>query len=51
MNREELKDMLTVAGNKFDGHATHGSVEETLKVIDKLVDSIVPWEGDEYEYC
>ena len=37
--RETLKDKLTEAGNKFDGHVTHGSLEEQLKIIDELIRS------------
>lgn len=33
----ELREKLTEAGNKFDGHVTIGSMEEQLKVIDQYI--------------
>ena len=38
--RETLKDKLMEAGNKFDGHVTHGSLEEKLKIIDEFIRSL-----------
>jgi UDP:flavonoid glycosyltransferase YjiC (YdhE family) len=43
MSYEEFKDKLTAAGMKFDGHVTHGSIEEQLKVINEWSQQI----GDE----
>ncbi len=36
MTRDELIDGLTVAGNKFDGHVTNGSIQEQMKVLDQI---------------
>jgi Ca2+-binding EF-hand superfamily protein len=41
MTREELKDALTVAGTKHDGHITNGSLEELVKVVDLYVVDIL----------
>lgn len=32
-NTEELKKDLFEAGKKYDGHVTHGSLDELLKVV------------------
>jgi len=32
-----LRDRLTEAGNKFDGHVTNGSIEEQLKIVREIV--------------
>ena len=36
MTREEFQEKLAEAGNKFDGHVTHGSIEEQTKLIERL---------------
>lgn len=30
----ELRELLTVSGTKFDGHVTHGSVEAQMQAMD-----------------
>lgn len=37
MGREELKNALMEAGNKHGGHVTNGSLDEQLKVVDRLI--------------
>lgn len=48
MSYEEFKDKLTAAGMKHDGHATHGSIEEQLKVIKASLHDLVGEESREY---
>ena len=38
---DNLKEKLHDAGIKFDGHVTHGSLEEQMKVIKQYESSVI----------
>jgi hypothetical protein len=40
MNKTELREALAVAGSKFDGHVTNGSLDEQMKVIATFLDNL-----------
>jgi hypothetical protein len=33
-DKKSLRDLLTEAGNKFDGHVTNGSLDAQMKVLE-----------------
>jgi len=33
VTNEELREKLAVAGTKYDGHVTNGSLDEQMKVV------------------
>jgi len=37
MTIEQLREQLTEAGNKFDGHVTNGSIAAQLKLVARFV--------------
>ena len=41
MNHEQFKNALTAAGNTNDGHVTHGSLKEQLKIIYEWTDEFL----------
>jgi len=53
MTRDELIEALTVAGEKYDGHVTHGSVAEQMKVVDPILQRLqrICVEIDERNRC
>lgn len=37
MTIEQLREQLTEAGSKFDGHVTHGSIAAQLKIVARFI--------------
>jgi hypothetical protein len=42
MLREEFRERLAEAGKKHDGHVTHGSLEEQMKVVLTILKEACP---------
>ena len=37
VNIEQLREQLTEAGSKFDGHVTNGSIAAQLKIVARFI--------------
>jgi hypothetical protein len=50
--REQFIDALIMAGNKYDGHVTEGSLQEQMKVIDGVIEHFVKMANEfKYQIC
>lgn len=45
MDIDKLRDILAIAGSKFDGHVTHGSLNAQIKVLQDAISAALAEEA------